>query len=206
MRLLLANATDLIGITALSRAIPEGRQEIVRLFLAGPRTDTNHCDIRGRTPLVAAYVVGHFGVFVLLLEDPRTEVNVADTDGRTSLHWCAEKAGPWMRTPFLAAVAEQHAEVTRILATDARVDINMNGGSSERPLVVAAEKGLSDPVEMLPQREDADFTSSALKCNASSFENLENSYGASTAKVIMNHLAKIGESSGASSATKCRHP
>ncbi|CUS13361.1 unnamed protein product, partial [Tuber aestivum] len=188
MRLLLANerllvnATDLVGVTALTRAALEGRPEIASLLLADPRTDINHRDMWGRTPLLTSCVVGHFAVFKLLLEDPRTEVNAADREGQTPLHCCAERHRSHMVrpllahpridvnrrdislcTPLFAAVAGQNTEVARILVADARVNVNTTGEFGQHPLVVAAEKGLSDVAEMLLQREDLNFC--ALNCN-----------------------------------------
>jgi len=90
-----------------------GHVEIVKLFLADPRTDVNRRQTQGASPFYIACQQGHVEVVKLLLREPRVEVNLAAYDDMT---------------PIYSACQNGHLEVVRwILAlSQVEVDITTN--------------------------------------------------------------------------------
>ncbi|KAG0642004.1 hypothetical protein HOY80DRAFT_1134883 [Tuber brumale] len=182
------NAAGQAFQTALFAAILEGKQGLVDLLLADPRTDINHRDRPNWGPRVTPRASANGGD-----EDNRDfailhpESNTSHLIGPESWMWVKGGSGPMRSLGF-----DSGCEIAKsLLAADAKVNVNTTselGHEHQHPLVIAAEERLCEVVEMLPQREDVDF--SVLKCKESSFEDPEKSYGAATAYAIINHLAK----------------
>ncbi|KAL8748314.1 MAG: hypothetical protein Q9184_007404, partial [Pyrenodesmia sp. 2 TL-2023] len=75
------NAEDLLGRTALHRAICSGQQDLVIELLAHPNIDVNFEDSRGQTPLHAQVSSGSFPT---LLYDRRVDLGKVDNAGITA--------------------------------------------------------------------------------------------------------------------------
>ncbi|KAL8924256.1 MAG: hypothetical protein Q9172_002769 [Xanthocarpia lactea] len=75
------NAEDLIGRTALHRAINYGQQDLVKELLAHPNIDVNFEDSRGQTPLHAQVSSGSFPT---LLYDRRVDLGKVNKSGITA--------------------------------------------------------------------------------------------------------------------------
>ncbi|KAL8909773.1 MAG: hypothetical protein Q9171_004919 [Xanthocarpia ochracea] len=75
------NAEDLIGRTALHRAINYGQQDLVRELIAHPNIDVNFEDSRGQTPLHAQVSSGSFPT---LLYDRRVDLGKVNKAGITA--------------------------------------------------------------------------------------------------------------------------
>ena len=85
------NASDCIGMTALTWAAERGHEEVVKMLLEREEANPNHVDTKyGRTPLSWAAMKGHEEVVKKLLQREDVNPDQADTRyGRTPLSWAA---------------------------------------------------------------------------------------------------------------------
>jgi len=171
------NASDCMGMTALTWASGRGHGEVVKMLLERVDVNPDQADSKyGRTALSWAAENGHEGVVKMLLE--RGDVNPDRTDtnlGQTPLSWAAEKGHEGVvkmllergdvnpdqadtlygRTPLLWAAVNGHEGVVKMLLE--RGDVNpdqADTGYGRTPLSWAASNGHEGVVKILSQRDD----------------------------------------------------
>ena len=135
------NATDCMGGAALTWAIGEGFEEIVKILLEQEDIDPNQAgtSISDR-PLSLAAQKGHEGIVKMLLERDDANLNHPDAEcGRTALRRAAEGG---------------HEGVVKMLL---KRDVNPDEPDTEygrTPLSWAAEKGKEGILKLLLERKD----------------------------------------------------
>jgi len=171
------NASDCMGMTALTWASGRGHEEVVKVLLDQEDTNPDKVDTEyGRTPLSWAAEKGHEGIVKMLLERENVNPNQTDTEyGRTPLSWAAknghegivkillerEKINPdqadteYGQTPLSWAAEKGHEGIVKMLLEQENVNPDQTDTEYGRtPLSWAAENGHEGIVKMLLERED----------------------------------------------------
>ncbi len=175
---------------ALQLAVEKGHASSVSLLLSHGAS-VNVSDLSGNTLLMMAVELGHNDITKLLLNDPSCNVNVSGSYNLTALHratWhndldvvqtllqvgalidLQDKAGD---TALLIAIrGTTNTEITKSIIS-AGFDVNIKNGADETPLIVAAEKGEAEIVQILTEAGanlnlyQAGSGTTALMCAAS---------------------------------------
>uniref|UniRef100_A0A8C6K9Y3 Ankyrin repeat domain 28 n=1 Tax=Nothobranchius furzeri TaxID=105023 RepID=A0A8C6K9Y3_NOTFU len=185
-------AKDKLGRTALHRGAVTGHEECVEALL---QHSTNFLaqDCKGRTPIHLAAACGHIGVLGGLLhaaQSVETLPILTDREGYTPLHWacynghdtCVEvlleqeifqkaEGNPFSPlhcavTPLHAAAFADHVECLQLLLSH-NAQVNCADAAGKTPLMMAAENGQNNAVELLVSSAKADLTlQDALKNTA----------------------------------------
>ena len=135
------NASDCVGMTALTWAAGRGHEEVVNILLEREDINPDQADTRyGWAPLSWAAKGGHSGVVKMLLERERVNPDLADTEyGRTPLSWAAQNG---------------HERVIKMLLEREEVNPDrLDTRYGQTPLSLAAQNGHSGVVKMLLERE-----------------------------------------------------
>ncbi|RYP63833.1 hypothetical protein DL769_006845 [Monosporascus sp. CRB-8-3] len=157
------------GRTALSWAVQNANEAVVKLLLAKDGVDLNSKDTAEEfTPLSLAASWGFEAVTRLLLKEGGVELNSKDNFGDSPLCLAAfsgRKAvlklllakdgvdpnfkGSGSRTPLTAAALKGYEEIVRLLLADDRVDRDPKDNSGKAPLHWAAQNGHMKVVQQL---------------------------------------------------------
>ncbi|KAN0074399.1 Ankyrin repeat-containing domain protein [Elaphomyces granulatus] len=118
-------------------AADKGHSAIVELLLAvvNINPDVRGGDGHGHTPLISACHMGHVSIVQQLLA--RTDVDFN----------CTGNYHGFCGTPLITACRERHPEIIKLLLAKDGIEINLVHGST--PLVIAAERGLVEVMEIL---------------------------------------------------------
>ena len=171
------NATDCMGMTALTWAAGRGHEGTVKILLECEGVNPDQAGTEyGRTPISWAAENGHSGVVKTLLEREDVNPDHAGTrDGRTPISWAAvnghlgivkmllerEDVNPdqadaeYGRTPLWWATRNGHEGVVKMLLE--RKDVNPGGEDTHHcrtPIWWAAWEGHVGVVKILLDRED----------------------------------------------------
>lgn len=159
------------GLTALSLAVEEGHERVVRIILEKDGVDPNSKDNKGRTPLSMAAICGREVVVQMLLEKDGVDPDSKSNDGRTPLSWAAQSGCEKViqilleegvdpdstdndgRTPLsMAAIYGNEVVVQMLLAKDG-VNPNSKDYNHQTPLSLAAWNGHEVVVQMLLEKD-----------------------------------------------------
>lgn len=129
------------GVSPLAAAAYRGNEKVVEALLAHG-AKPNEEDATGKVPIVYAAALGYTGIVHRLL-DTGVDVNTRYGNDLTALMWAAGYADG-------AGVADAEKVVTLLLDRHASIDAVDNRGRT--PLMIAAENGHAEMVDLLISR------------------------------------------------------
>jgi len=166
------STTDVEGNTAISWAVRQGHEAMVKMLLVREDAAPNTPDRNGRTPLSWAVGDGHEGIAKMLLAGG-VSPNIADKDGQTPFFWAIRNlqcgivktllerdditpntADKDDQTPLQWSVRYHHVDMVEKLLGRKDVSPNTPDKYGRTPLHQAIIDGRTDIVKLLFERED----------------------------------------------------
>lgn len=158
--------------TALAYAAMNGHLEIVKLLRSHPRILVNMKNNKGLSAVDMASHKGQVKTLADLLGDSRIEIHnfaliQAASDGQTEavkllladgrFNVNSTKTTKNNELPLNVAIKNNHIETVKVLICDPRTDVNCKNYDGNSPLLLAAQCGFTQMVNILLTRHDIDL-------------------------------------------------
>ncbi|XP_048257810.1 serine/threonine-protein phosphatase 6 regulatory ankyrin repeat subunit A-like [Haliotis rufescens] len=128
-----ASLVDKRGNNLLHLACQRGQMELVKYIVSQDMVDINRRGLKKRSPVMIAAESGHKEV-VELLVNKGADASLMDKKGNNILHLACQMG---------------HVEVVKYVLSQDIVDINSRGWKTKTPMMMAAEEGHKEVVELL---------------------------------------------------------